>query len=70
MIKMISENVNIRNGLHIAFTIWSRSFFVFAAFFIGWLCGLTNAEHRISSDCKFANAFRVEIQAFNCQRKI
>jgi len=27
-------------------------------------------EIRIASDCKFANAFRVDIQAFSCQRKL
>ena len=28
------------------------------------------AESRIASDCKFAGAFRVDIQAYNCQRRI
>lgn len=39
-------------------------------FFVGLLIGIVNTESRIASDCKFANAFRVDIQAFSCQRKL
>jgi hypothetical protein len=39
-------------------------------FMLGLYIGSTNTESRIASDCKFAGAFRVEIQAFVCQRKL
>jgi hypothetical protein len=39
-------------------------------FLIGWMIGNVQTEGRIASDCKFANAFRVDIQAFSCQRKL
>jgi len=37
---------------------------------IGYNIGAIQTEIRIASDCKFANAFRVDIQAFSCQRKL
>jgi len=36
----------------------------------GYNVGAIQTEIRIASDCKFANAFRVDIQAFSCQRKL
>jgi hypothetical protein len=39
-------------------------------FLLGLWIGSVNTESRIASDCKFANAFRVDIQAFNCQRRL
>jgi hypothetical protein len=39
-------------------------------FMLGMWIGTVNTESRIASDCKFAGAFRVDIQAFICQRKL
>jgi hypothetical protein len=39
-------------------------------FVLGLWIGTINAEYRVASDCKFAGSFRVDIQAFVCQRKI
>jgi hypothetical protein len=39
-------------------------------FLLGLWIGGINTEGRIASDCKFAGAFRVDIQAFNCQRRL
>jgi len=49
---------------------WAKSMIAILLFLIGWVVGNVQTEGRIASDCKFANAFRVEIQAFTCQRKL
>lgn len=49
---------------------WARSMVAVLLFFLGLLIGIVNTESRIASDCKFAGAFRVDIQAFMCQRKL
>ena len=49
---------------------WGRSMVAVLLFFFGLYIGGINAESRIVSDCKFAGAFRVDIQAFACQRKL
>lgn len=49
---------------------WAKSMIAILLFFVGLLIGMVNTESRIASDCKFANAFRVDIQAFSCQRKL
>ncbi len=49
---------------------WARSMVAILLFFVGLLIGMVNTESRIASDCKFSNAFRVDIQAFTCQRKL
>lgn len=50
--------------------VWAKSFVAILLFVIGIWIGVVQTEIRISSDCKFANSFRVDIQAFTCQRKI
>ena len=49
---------------------WARSMITILFFLVGWVIGNVQTEGRIASDCKFANAFRVDIQAFSCQRKL
>jgi hypothetical protein len=49
---------------------WAKSMVAVLLFFIGLLIGMVNTESRIASDCKFAGAFRVDIQAFSCLRKL
>jgi hypothetical protein len=50
--------------------VWAKSLIAMILFFVGMSVGQIQTESRITSDCKFAGAFRVEIQAFNCQRRI
>jgi hypothetical protein len=50
--------------------LWAKSLGAVIALAIGWSLGSMNVESRIVGDCKFAGSFRVEIQAFACQRKI
>jgi len=49
---------------------WARSMVAVLLFFLGLFIGIVNTESRLASDCKFAGAFRVDIQAFTCQRKL
>lgn len=49
---------------------WAKSFVSVGCLLIGLGVGSLMSESRIVSDCKFANSFRVDIQAFTCQRKI
>ena len=49
---------------------WARSMVAIVLAVIGYNVGAIQTEIRIASDCKFANAFRVDIQAFSCQRKL
>jgi len=49
---------------------WASSMIAVMLFLLGMYIGGINTESRIVSDCKFAGAFRVEIQAFTCQRRI
>ena len=50
--------------------VWAKSFVSVGCLLIGLGIGGVMAEGRIVSDCKFANSFRVDIQAFSCQRKL
>lgn len=50
--------------------VWAKSLGAVIALMLGWSLGNMSAESRIVGDCKFAGAFRVDIQAFACQRKI
>jgi hypothetical protein len=49
---------------------WSKSIVAILLAVIGWYIGGIQTESRIASDCKFAGAFRVDIQAFTCQRRL
>lgn len=49
---------------------WAKSMVAILLFFLGLHIGEITTESRIVSDCKFAGAFRADIQAFVCQRKL
>lgn len=67
---MIIENVSLKRVWEWVNNVWAKSLAAFLMFFIGLWIGQVQTESRIASDCKFAGAFRVEIQAYNCQRRI
>lgn len=67
---MIPHTLNFKRVLEVTLWLWSKSLPVVIAFLLGLWIGSVNTEGRIVSDCKFANAFRVDIQAFACQRKL
>lgn len=67
---MFIETITPQKVLDWIHGVWAKSLAAVILFFLGLWIGSINAEWRIVSDCKFAGAFRVEIQAYNCQRKI
>jgi len=64
------EPINFNKAWAVINAWWAKSMVAILLFFVGLLIGMVNTESRIASDCKFANAFRVDIQAFSCQRKL
>ena len=67
---VIPQAINYKRILEVINAIWAKSLAAVIMFLLGLWIGSINTESRIVSDCKFANAFRVEIQAFACQRKL
>jgi len=67
---MLIENAGFNRVWYWINVIWAKSLAAVIMFFIGMWIGQVQTESRITSDCKFAGAFRVEIQAYNCQRRI
>lgn len=67
---MIVESIDVKKIWQTINDWWARSMIAVLLFAIGMWIGVVNTESRIASDCKFAGAFRVEIQAFVCQRKL
>lgn len=67
---MIVESIDIKKVWRVINDWWAKSMLAVILFCLGLWIGVVNTESRIASDCKFAGAFRVEIQAFICQRKL
>jgi hypothetical protein len=69
--KMNKENFfDAKQLLAWAKIVWSKAFWPIVALIAGMIVGSTDTESRITSDCKYAQSFRVGYQAFTCQRKI
>jgi hypothetical protein len=69
-VKLIVDIVDYKKVLSVLNAIWAKSLWAVLLFLLGLWIGSVNTESRIIGDCKFAGAFRVDIQAFACQRKI
>ena len=67
---MIVDSINVKKVWQTINDWWAKSMIAVLLFAVGMWIGVVNTESRIASDCKFAGAFRVEIQAFICQRKL
>jgi hypothetical protein len=67
---MILETITYRHVLDWIQDTWARSLAAVLMFFIGLYIGQVQTESRVIGDCKYAGAFRVEQQAFMCQRRI
>lgn len=67
---MTFDTINYKAAWEWVNRMWAKSFVSVGFLLIGLGVGGTMAESRIVSDCKFAGSFRVDIQAFACQRKI
>lgn len=67
---MIVDTINYKAVWAWLNAVWAKSFVAILLFILGLWIGIVQTEGRIAGDCKFANAFRVDIQAFACQRKL
>jgi hypothetical protein len=67
---MIVDTINYKAVWEWVNAVWAKSFVAVVLFLIGLWIGTVQTEGRIAGDCKFAGAFRVDIQAFACQRKL
>ena len=64
------DTINFKIAINWINAVWAKSLAAVIMFCLGLWIGSINTESRIVSDCKFAGAFRADIQAFNCQRRI
>ena len=67
---MIIDTINYKAIWTWLNAVWAKSMLAVLLFLLGLWIGGINTEGWIASDCKFAGAFRVDIQAFNCQRRL
>jgi hypothetical protein len=67
---MIVDTINYKAIWEWVNAVWAKSFIAVVLFMLGLWIGTVQTESRLASDCKFAGAFRVDIQAFTCQRKL
>ena len=67
---MMLETITYKQVLDFVYKTWAKSFAAILMFLIGIVVGQVQSESRIIGDCKYAGAFRVDVQAFTCQRRI
>jgi hypothetical protein len=67
---MIVETINFRSVLEWINKTWAKSLAAVLMFVIGMMIGQVQTESRVVGDCKYSGAFRVDHQAFMCQRRI
>ena len=67
---MIVETIEYKKVIAWINDVWAKSLAAVLMFFIGIYIGQVQTESRVIGDCKYAGAFRVEQQAFQCQRRI
>lgn len=67
---MMIESIDHKKIIAWVNDVWAKSLAAVLMFFIGMAIGQVQTESRVIGDCKYAGAFRVEQQAFTCQRRI
>jgi alpha/beta superfamily hydrolase len=67
---VIVETIDYRKILDWVNAVWAKSLAAVLMFVIGIWIGQVQVESRVIGDCKYAGAFRVDHQAFVCQRRI
>ncbi len=67
---MIVETIDYRKIFAWINAVWAKSLAAVLMFVIGIWIGQVQVESRVIGDCKYAGAFRVDHQAFVCQRRI
>jgi hypothetical protein len=67
---VIVETIDYRKVIAWINNVWAKSLAAVIMFCVGIAIGQVQTESRVIGDCKYAGAFRVEQQAFMCQRRI
>ena len=67
---MIVETIDYRKIFAWINAVWAKSLAAVLMFVIGIWIGQVQVESRVIGDCKYAGAFRVNHEAFVCQRRI
>jgi hypothetical protein len=67
---MIVDTIDYKKLFGWVNVVWAKSLAAVVMFCVGLLIGEVRTESRVIGDCKYAGAFRVEQQAFMCQRRI
>jgi len=67
---VIVETIDYRKVLTWINDVWAKSLAAVLMFVVGIWIGQVQVESRVIGDCKYAGAFRVDHQAFVCQRRI
>ena len=67
---MIVETIDYKKVIAWINDVWAKSLAAVLMFFIGIYLGQVQVESRTVGDCKYAGAFRVNHEAFVCQRRI
>lgn len=49
--------------------VWAQSLGIVLSLVLGFMAGVYYIEGQIIDDCRYASAFRVGLQAYNCQRR-
>jgi hypothetical protein len=64
------ELIDLKKMWSSAQMVWAGSLGVVIALVFGFFVGYMYSKNAIVNDCSFTNGFRVNSQAFTCQRKI
>lgn len=67
---MIVETIDYKKFFNWINNIWAKSLAAVLMFVVGIWIGQVQTESKIIGDCKYAGAFRVNHEAFVCQRRI
>jgi hypothetical protein len=67
---MMIESVDHKKIIDWINKVWAKSLAAVIMFLVGMLIGQVQTESRVVGDCKYSGAFRVDHQAFMCQRRI
>jgi len=67
---VIVETIDYRKILDWVNAVWAKSLAAVLMFWVGIWLGQVQVESRVVGDCKYSGAFRVNHEAFVCQRRI
>jgi hypothetical protein len=67
---LIVETIDYKKFFNWINNIWAKSLAAVLMFVVGIWIGQVQVEGRVIGDCKYAGAFRVNHEAFVCQRRI